>query len=87
MVRGELQLGEDKLADAKLRSLWVCLDDDGSGYITAKEFGRVRLASPRVERKPHAADAPVGTRLGRSASREPGGLRQATDGLSPGRLC
>ena len=42
MVRSEaggLRLGEDKLPEARLQSLWRALDDDASGYITVKEFG------------------------------------------------
>ena len=42
MVRSEaggLRLGEDKLPEARLQSLWRALDEDASGYITVKEFG------------------------------------------------
>ena len=42
MVRSEaggLRLGEDKLPEVRLQSLWRALDDDSSGYITVKEFG------------------------------------------------
>ena len=40
MVRGELmQLGEASLPEEKLKRLWKALDDDGSGYVTTKEFG------------------------------------------------
>ena len=42
MVRNEaggLRLGEDKLPEARLQSLWRALDEDASGYITVKEFG------------------------------------------------
>ena len=48
MVRSEeggLRLGEDKLPDARLQSLWRALDDDASGYITVKEC---MLHSPRT---------------------------------------
>ena len=42
MVRSEtggLGLRPAQLPESKLRSLWRALDDDGSGFITAKEFG------------------------------------------------
>ena len=39
MVRSQLGLRPAQLPESKLRSLWRALDDDGSGFITAKEFG------------------------------------------------
>ena len=39
LVRGELMyIGEAQLPEEKLKSLWKALDDDGSGYVGAKEF-------------------------------------------------
>ena len=35
-MRGELEVGAKELPEPLLRSLWVSLDDDGSGFITAK---------------------------------------------------
>ena len=45
MVRSDeigsgLALRPAQLPESQLRSLWRALDDDGSGYITAKEFGQ-----------------------------------------------
>ena len=42
MVRSEasgLGLQPAQLPEPRLRSLWRALDDDGSGFITVKEFG------------------------------------------------
>ena len=39
LVRGELEMDAAELPEATLKSLWVSLDNDRSGYITAKEFG------------------------------------------------
>ena len=42
MVRSEasgLGIRPAQLPESKLRSLWRALDDDSSGFITAKEFG------------------------------------------------
>ena len=39
MVRTELRLKPMQVPDATLKSLWVTLDEDGSGHIAAGEFG------------------------------------------------
>ena len=42
MVRSDISglgLKAAQLPEARLKSLWRALDDDDSGYITAKEFG------------------------------------------------
>eukprot|EP00964_Phaeocystis_antarctica_P091859 scaffold58971_cov45-Phaeocystis_antarctica.AAC.2 len=39
MVRNELRIHSDELQDSSLKSVWAALDDDGSGFITAGEFG------------------------------------------------
>ena len=39
IVRGELEISTKQLSEASLKSLWVSLDSDRSGHITAKEFG------------------------------------------------
>ena len=40
IVRGELELSTKQLSEDSLKSLWVSLDSDRSGHITAKEFGQ-----------------------------------------------
>lgn len=40
MIREVLKLGRAQLAEPQLMAVWVALDDDRSGYITAAEFGR-----------------------------------------------
>jgi len=40
MVRSQLLMSKAELPDSVLRSLWVALDEDASGYICAGEFGR-----------------------------------------------
>ena len=40
IVRGELEISTKQLSEASLKSLWVSLDSDRSGHITAKEFGQ-----------------------------------------------
>ena len=47
MVRSEvggLGLQPARLPEPRLRSLWRALDDDGSGFITVKEFGKFMKA-------------------------------------------
>ena len=39
MVRNELRIHSDELPDSNLKSVWAALDNDGSGFITAGEFG------------------------------------------------
>ena len=39
MVRNELRIASDETSDSSLKSVWAALDNDGSGYITAGEFG------------------------------------------------
>ena len=39
LVRNELQLDERQCPDLRLRGVWRALDADGSGYLTAGEFG------------------------------------------------
>ena len=39
LVRNELLLGGAELPEPSLKAVWVALDDDGSGFITVKEFG------------------------------------------------
>ena len=40
MIRAHLQLSREEYSDASLKSVWAGLDSDGSGYVTAGEFGR-----------------------------------------------
>ena len=40
MVRKELKVAPSELSDGELRSVWVSLDDDGSGHVSAGEFGK-----------------------------------------------
>ena len=48
-VREELQLPPRKLPDGQLRAVWAALDADGSGFITAGEFGGfMRKGEPAV---------------------------------------
>ena len=48
-VREEMQLPPRKLPDSKLRAVWAALDADGSGFITAGEFGGfMRKGEPAV---------------------------------------
>ena len=39
MVRKMLALPKEAISDEQLAAVWLALDDDGSGFITAKEFG------------------------------------------------
>ena len=39
MVREELLLGHKELPEKVLKKVWLALDDDGSGRLTAGEFG------------------------------------------------
>ena len=39
MVRKMLALPKAAISDEQLAAVWLALDDDGSGFITAKEFG------------------------------------------------
>ena len=39
MVRKLLALPKAAVSDEQLAAVWLALDDDGSGFITAKEFG------------------------------------------------
>ena len=39
MVRSELAISREEVADAALKQTWVALDSDGTGFITAGEFG------------------------------------------------
>ena len=39
MVRKLLVLPKEAISDEQLAAVWLALDDDGSGFITAKEFG------------------------------------------------
>jgi hypothetical protein len=42
MVRDEMRIPPTTIADGTLKALWVALDKDGSGLISAGEFGQVR---------------------------------------------
>ena len=47
MVRVEMRMKSKELSDDDLKALWVALDRDGSGLISAGEFGQfMNLASP-----------------------------------------
>ena len=44
-------LSAEELPDTRLRSLWKALDQDGSGYVTAGEFGQfMRLGARQPKR-------------------------------------
>ena len=50
-VRKELQIPPDEIRDAELHSLWLALDADLSGFVTAGEFGSfMRKGEPVVEK-------------------------------------
>merc|ERR1712139_131126 len=40
MVRNELKVPNSRFSDEQLKAIWVALDEDGSGLITAGEFGK-----------------------------------------------
>jgi Ca2+-binding EF-hand superfamily protein len=40
MIRGQLKMSREKLADARLQALWKSLDTDASGWLSAGEWGR-----------------------------------------------
>ena len=40
MVRKELRLSPSELSDAELRGVWLRFDGDGSGHVSAGEFGK-----------------------------------------------
>ncbi len=46
MVRSVLKLGADAMPDKELMAVWNALDADGSGHVSAGEFGR--FMSPRT---------------------------------------
>ena len=47
MVREGLSMSPSRLSEDALKALWVTLDKDGSGYISAGEFGSfIRLSEP-----------------------------------------
>ncbi|KAL1527549.1 hypothetical protein AB1Y20_008938 [Prymnesium parvum] len=75
MVRRELRLLAHQLSDAQLLSAWLCFDADGSGHLSAGEFGRMlrlgqrgaRASPPRQEwgggRGEEAAALAAGARI------------------------
>ena len=51
VVRGILRLTEDQLSEARLKALWLALDEDGSGHLSSGEFGMfMNIGKPVVER-------------------------------------
>lgn len=47
MIRNELKVSSEKLGMEQLRAIWKSLDEDGSGLITAGEFGHfMRIGAP-----------------------------------------
>ena len=54
LVRNELQLDERQCPDLRLRGVWRALDADGSGYLTAGEFGHFMR---RAEAQPESSGA------------------------------
>ena len=57
MVRSQLRLAKAELPHSKLESLWVALDEDRSGMISAGEFGRfMKKGAPKLPQEgPRAA--------------------------------
>ena len=39
LIRNSLEISTSEMSDADLKSVWVALDKDGSGFLTAGEFG------------------------------------------------
>ena len=51
VVRNELKISPDEIHEAELQSLWLALDADLSGFVTAGEFGAfMRKGEPVVEK-------------------------------------
>ena len=58
MVRKQLQLSARELPAASLRSVWLALDDDGSGHVTAGEFGKfMRRGEPSPSTSMHSVQS------------------------------
>jgi hypothetical protein len=55
LVRDDLQISQQELAERILLSLWKVLDDDGSGFVTAGEFGKFMrqgaAADPAIQKR------------------------------------
>ncbi len=66
MCRDELRLNRGSMSDAKLHALWRALDEDGSGWVSAGEFGHFMR---RRERKDASASL-QSSGIGRSAAEE-----------------
>ena len=77
LVRGELMyVSEKQLPDEKLKSLWKALDDDGSGYVGAKEFSYfMKKGAPNVARTTNLeARKILSTRIRQGFEHEKAGL-------------
>ena len=53
LVRHELQLPPSQLPEHSLKAVWVALDEDGSGYITVREFGQFMRKGAAAKDKEH----------------------------------
>ena len=52
-MRNELRIASDETSDSSLKSVWAALDNDGSGYITVKEFGQFMRKGSAAKDKEH----------------------------------
>ena len=68
MVRRELKLTTRQLPEASLRGVWMALDTDGSGHVTAGEFGKVRPPGSEPGSEP-GSNPPAYSRLPVCSSR------------------
>ena len=53
MVRNELRLDDKELPEKQLKAAWLALDDDGSGRLTAGEFGAFMRIGEREKGRVH----------------------------------
>lgn len=77
MIRNELKIGSSKISEEQLRALWLSLDEDQSGLITAGEFGKFMRLGAHV----HIMADTGRAQLTRAKKAEGASLRQENKNL------